>query len=78
LTSPNRAVLLRVAHALGALRDELVFAGGQVAELLVTDPAAGRVRPTDDVDVISEVATLSAYHQLGERLRELGFREEVT
>jgi hypothetical protein len=34
-----------------------VFVGGQVAELLVTDPAAVRVRPTDDVDVVVPITT---------------------
>jgi hypothetical protein len=43
--SPNRELLLRVARRLGPVLDELVFVGGQVAELLVTDPAAVRVRP---------------------------------
>lgn len=78
MTSPNRAVLTRVARALGPLREELVFVGGQVGELLVTDPAAVRVRPTDDVDVICEVATQSAYDRLAERLRALGFREDLS
>ncbi len=36
----------------GPLRDEVVLVGGQVAELLITDAAAVRVRPTSDVDVI--------------------------
>jgi hypothetical protein len=57
MTSPNRPALVRIARALGPLRGEVVLVGGQVAELLVTDPAAVRVRPTDDVDVICEVAT---------------------
>lgn len=32
---------------------ELMFVGGQVAELLVTDASVVRMRPTDDVDVIA-------------------------
>jgi predicted nucleotidyltransferase len=78
MTSPNRPALVRIARALGPLRGEVVLVGGQVAELLVTDPAAVRVRPTDDVDVICEVATASAYDHLSERLRDLGFRELMT
>ena len=76
MTSPNRGALVRVARALGRLRGELVFTGGQVAELLVTDPASVRVRPTDDVDVICDATTVSAYDHLAERLRALGFRED--
>ena len=50
--SPNRAVLERIARRLGPLLDEVVFVGGQVAELLVTDRAAVRIRATDDVDIV--------------------------
>ena len=55
--SPNRDRLLRTARLLRPLLGELVFVGGQVAELLVTDAAAVRVRPTDDVDVVVPVTT---------------------
>jgi hypothetical protein len=62
--SPNRDRLLRTAWLFRPLIGELVFVGGQVAELLVTDPAAVRVRPTDDVDVVVPVTTRTAYHAL--------------
>ena len=75
--SPNRDVLIRAAERLRPLLPELVFVGGQVAELLVTDPVAVRVRPTDDVDVITTAATRTAYAALSERLRVLGFREDA-
>ena len=71
--SPNRDRLLRTARLLRPLIGELVFVGGQVAELLVTDPAAVRVRPTDDVDVVVPVTTRTAYHALQMRLMGLGF-----
>ncbi len=78
MTSPNRDALMRVARALGPLRDELVFVGGHVAELLITDPGATRVRPTDDVDAICAVTSAVEYHRLAERLRGLGFTEDQT
>ena len=76
-SSPNRSQLEQIARRLGRLRNEMVVVGGQVAELLVTDPAATRVRPTDDVDVVVAVTTRAAYHAIGERLRGLGFREDA-
>ena len=76
--SPNRSALIATARALGPLREEMVFLGGQVAELLITDPASVRIRPTDDVDAIVAVATRTAYFRLGERLRDLGFREDAS
>lgn len=58
--------------------DEFVFVGGHVAELLITEPTAVRVRATADVDVICRVASRSEYQALGERLKAVGFREDVT
>lgn len=49
---PNLAALRTIARALEPLADELVFVGGAVAGLLVTDPLAHAVRATDDVDDI--------------------------
>jgi predicted nucleotidyltransferase len=76
VNSPNRDALLRVALGLGPLLDELVFVGGQVAELLITDPGATRVRPTDDVDTICAVTGRVGYQRLGKQLRRLGFVED--
>src|SRR5688572_7597047 len=69
--------LIAVAKRLGPLRDRVVFVGGMIRGLLVTDPAAGPPRPTDDVDLIVDVPSRQAYHELGDKLRELGFREDV-
>lgn len=73
-SNPNRARLLATARCLRPLLPELVFVGGHAAELLVTEPGAVNIRPTVDVDVIVETATLSAYDRLHERLREIGFQ----
>ncbi len=51
----------------------MVFIGGQVTELLITDEAAVRVRPTVDVEVIVSVASRSEYARLEQRLAALGF-----
>jgi hypothetical protein len=47
---PNLPHLRRIAEALGELREQVVFVGGAVAGLLVTDPLADSVRATRDVD----------------------------
>lgn len=72
----NFEMVRHVAERLGTLRDSVVFVGGAVVDLLITDPAAPTVRPTTDVDVIVEVASLHDYHKLGNLLRSLGFRED--
>jgi predicted nucleotidyltransferase len=67
-----------VATHLGSLRDEVVFVGGMVTGLLVTDPGAAMARPTDDIDLIVEVASTVEYQtRLRDRLIAQGFRESV-
>ncbi|MBU1042098.1 MAG: hypothetical protein KKF77_13455 [Proteobacteria bacterium] len=69
--------LVTTARLLGELTDEVVFVGGAATALLLTDPAAPDVRPTLDVDVVVEVASLPLYHRFGARLREHGFFEAL-
>jgi predicted nucleotidyltransferase len=72
----NLQMVRQVAKRLGPVRESVVFVGGAVVDLLITDPAAPPVRPTKDVDVIVEVASLFDYHKLGDVLRSLGFKED--
>lgn len=51
---PNVQMLDVVAQRLGdELSSRLVFVGGAVAGLLITDPAQPSIRPTEDVDLPS-------------------------
>ena len=75
---PNVALLEQAAAHLGeALLEQLVFVGGAVAGLLITDPAMPDIRPTQDVDVICRVIARADYYQLGMQLRERGFQEDT-
>lgn len=74
---PNLEYLLVVAGALGDLCNELVFVGGSVAGLLLTDPLAEGVRATKDVDAIVEAATLGQYYQVEKQLPALGFARDA-
>lgn len=65
--------IIKVAHRLGLLREKVVFLGGAVTGLLITDAAAPEMRHTDDVDVIVEATSRSDYYHIEDRLRELGF-----
>lgn len=65
--------LVTVADSLGPLLDQVVFIGGAIVGLLITDPAAPDVRPTDDVDVVIEITRKGQYAILEEKLRSLGF-----
>ncbi len=57
---------------------ELVFVGGAVTSLLVTDEGAGLPRTTLDVDAIAEITSYAEYTAFGERLRALGFSEDTS
>lgn len=73
----NLMQLEAVAAALGDLLPGVTFVGGSTTVLLVDESAHFGVRKTDDVDVIVDVATRVEYHQFGEKLRHLGFKEDV-
>lgn len=74
---PNVVMLELVTESLGeALREQLVFVGGAIAGVLITDPAMPEIRPTQDVDVVCSVAGRGDYHQLGMQLRQQGFQED--
>lgn len=75
---PNLEYLLVVANALDDLRSEVVFVGGSVAGLLLTDPLAEGVRATRDVDAIVEATTLGEYHQVEKQLPKLGFIRDAS
>lgn len=73
---PNLESLERAVAYLGALSDQMVFLGGCATGLLLTDAAAPPIRVTRDVDVITDVASLAAYHHLSAALRLQGFKED--
>jgi hypothetical protein len=74
---PNREYLLIVADAIGDLCNEIVFVGGSVAGLLLTDAVADGVRATKDVDAVVEATTLSQYHQAEKKLAVSGFKRDI-
>lgn len=63
---------------LGVLLDDLVFVGGCTTGLLITDAAAGRVRPTNDVDAIVNVVSYAGYASLAGQARALGLVEDTS
>ena len=67
-------MLALAARGLGPLKDEVVFVGGATIELYLAQEAAPKVRATDDVDCVVEVATRNEFHDLEEKLRALGFK----
>jgi hypothetical protein len=58
------------------LVNRLVFVGGGVTELLITDAAGRKPRATKDLDCIIEVASSVNYHGVEKILRESGFSHD--
>lgn len=73
--NPNAHLLLSAVQKLVPLLDQIAFVGGCVAGLLITDPGAGPVRPTVDVDAIVQVGSYAEVMALEDRLRQLGFQQ---
>ena len=69
------AMIRHVAEHLGDLREQVVFLGGAVTGLLLTDPASPEVRFTKDVDVIVEIGSYAEYARFEEALREMGLTQ---
>jgi hypothetical protein len=78
MKDPNLPLLETAARVLHPVLDELVFVGGSVTGLLITDAGSAGVRSTLDVDAITEVASYAGYVGLSERLRALGLREDTS
>jgi len=73
----NRQLLLSAARLLQPLLDDLVFVGGCITGLLITDKAAPNVRATIDVDAIVGIASYAEYASFGQRLRGIAFGEDI-
>ena len=77
MNDANREQLITAARLLRPLLGELVFVGGTVTGLLITDEAAADPRTTFDVNAIAEITSYAEYAEFGDRLRALGFQEDT-
>jgi hypothetical protein len=78
MADPNIQQLIAAARLLKPLLDEVVFIGGCTTGLFISDPGAAGVRPTFDVDVITEITSYEDYVVFSERLRKLKFEEDTS
>jgi predicted nucleotidyltransferase len=74
----NEKMLLEVAKKLpDDLREQVVFLGGSVVSLLLTDKGIGEVRTTQDVDFVIDVSGRVEFNKFEDRLRDAGFRQVI-
>jgi len=77
MPDPNLSLLEDAVRKLAPFLDEIVFVGGVILGLLITDEAAAPIRGTTDVDVIAEIVTYADYIAFSERLRRAHFTEDT-
>jgi hypothetical protein len=76
-SDPNVQQLQLAARELtDDLCQRLVFVGGCVTGVLITDLTRPPVRATQDVDLIAELASKVDLYHLQDELKSLGFRED--
>lgn len=73
---PNLPYLRCIAEALDDLLENMVFVGGAVAGLLITDPVADGVRATRDVDAVVN-ANRAMFHRIEAAVAQRGFVRDV-
>jgi hypothetical protein len=77
--SLNIQQLITVAEALDDLKDRVIFVGGSTTALLVDSVASGKARQTQDVDFIIDITVnAGAYHEFEEKMRSLGFVNDIS
>lgn len=64
----NLKVVEKVAFALGELNEDVIYVGGAVVSLYVTDEGAEQPRPTKDIDISVQISSYSQMDQLREKL----------
>ena len=66
-----------VNNALTKLEIPVVFVGGATVSLYTDIDFREEIRPTDDVDVVIEIATFKNFAAIESKLRELGFENDI-
>lgn len=69
-----------VARALGEIKEQVVFVGGSVVELYADNPELSDIRPTIDVDCVTDlqIYTYLDYSKLEQKLRNLDFHDDTS
>ena len=70
-TQINRMATRTIAFALGELNEKVVYVGGAVVSVYIDDSSADDVRPTKDIDISMEIASLSELEKLRVKLTKV-------
>ncbi len=67
-----------IAEALGDLKEQVVFVGGSIIELYADHAVPEEVRPTEDVDLIVDIATRKSLFDFEKMLSRRGFCHDLS
>ena len=70
-------MLEKVAGVLSRVPQTIVFTGGATISLYLDEVSAADIRPTNDVDCVVEIMSLTQYYRLCDLLRTLGLTESM-
>jgi len=78
----SRRAIKLIHQAIEVARDRFVdgpfvFIGGGLVPILLTDPAAAPARPTKDVDVVHEIASMGESSYIRQLLLSAGFTDTI-
>ncbi len=72
-SSINLEVVEKVAKQLGPLNEKIVFVGGAIVSVYISDDGAEEVRSTDDIDFTIQLSNYSEWNLLLDELSKKGF-----
>lgn len=76
--SKDLSFLSTAIPQLQPLLEEVLFIGGAIVPLYITDPSILYVRPTLDIDILTAATTYTAYQSTVDKLLALGFSHDIS
>lgn len=73
----NLHLVIHIANKLGPLREQFIFVGGSIIELLLDKEYPLEPRVTHDVDTIVEVCGYGPFSEMEQALRAQGFKNDI-
>jgi len=64
----NLKIIKKVASALGEINNEVIYVGGAIICMYVTDDGAEQPRPTKDIDISVQISTYTQMDILRDKL----------
>lgn len=78
MSADNLNRIKTIANGLGELNERVVYVGGAVAQLYVSDPAATDIRPTLDIDCVVNLSSYNDYNKFCNLLQRKHFFHDTT